>query len=690
MKREAIHAALIGAVGAFLLSFGAMSCVVTAFSLEIGLFGLALSCALYAAVFAVCFSLRRGAIPVACVGALALVLLWRGGSLMSGFSDLAYTVSDYYRCAYGWSVIGRPGEGVTTAVKLLGALIALCTAWTICRRKSAMGAFLATFLPLVSCFVVTDTVPEEFCLFLLFVGLIELMLTNSLRRTDAAQANRLCAVTVLPVAAALAMLFLFVPQEGYVNHAEDYGQTVLTWLESLPQMVEEASGDLIAGIENTVRSESVDLRAQGPRTLYAVPVMDILSSQSGTVYLREQDYDTYDGTGWSSTANRAEKFSRSDSLEWSSAGVVTVTTRVSRDVLFVPYYPQESMTFRGGHAQNEEDTALYTYTLYALPSNWRTLAQGQDGRSDTRYLSLPARTRDWAQTLVDTIVDDGDSATQKADAIARYVRNSAVYSLDTEKMPLSESEFTRWFLEKSDTGYCVHFATAAAVLLRAAGVSSRYVTGYMVSAVHDQQVTVTTDEAHAWVEYYEPTLGIWIPLEATPAAADAPADTPQETSPTDPVDTEPAPDSEETHFTQTPSATTADVPNVSDGTDEAPLDAKSLLSTLAALCAFAVAVFASVYQRTLRIAVRRRRILRSDPNARALLMWREVVRYSRIFGEVPPRALEQLAEKAKYSSHTLERAETARFEQYLSSARARCRTHRWYRRFVYRWIFALY
>ena len=81
-------------------------------------------------------------------------------------------------------------------------------------------------------------------------------------------------------------------------------------------------------------------------------------------------------------------------------------------------------------------------------------------------------------------------------------------------MPSSETDFVRWFLEESDTGYCAHFASATAVLLQAAGIPARYVTGYMVDTQAGVSTTVYMDEAHAWVEFYDPSVG-WRVLEST-------------------------------------------------------------------------------------------------------------------------------------------------------------------------------
>lgn len=108
------------------------------------------------------------------------------------------------------------------------------------------------------------------------------------------------------------------------------------------------------------------------------------------------------------------------------------------------------------------------------------------------------------------------TVSEKIEMVKNYISNSKTYSLKTPKMP-SGKDFATWFLNESDTGYCVHFATAGTLMLRALGIPARYVTGYYATAYANQTVTVTTDNAHAWVEYYSDTAG-WIPLECTPSS----------------------------------------------------------------------------------------------------------------------------------------------------------------------------
>jgi transglutaminase-like putative cysteine protease len=77
------------------------------------------------------------------------------------------------------------------------------------------------------------------------------------------------------------------------------------------------------------------------------------------------------------------------------------------------------------------------------------------------------------------------------------------------------------FLFHTHAGYCQHFAGAAALILRVAGVPSRVIVGFATGEQVDQDTWAVRDEdAHAWIEVYFPGVG-WVPFNPTPVAAPA-------------------------------------------------------------------------------------------------------------------------------------------------------------------------
>jgi hypothetical protein len=77
------------------------------------------------------------------------------------------------------------------------------------------------------------------------------------------------------------------------------------------------------------------------------------------------------------------------------------------------------------------------------------------------------------------------------------------------------------FLFHTHRGYCQHFAGAAALLLRVAGVPTRVVVGFATGeGIGHDTWAVRDEDAHAWIEVYFPGVG-WVPFNPTPAAAPA-------------------------------------------------------------------------------------------------------------------------------------------------------------------------
>lgn len=109
--------------------------------------------------------------------------------------------------------------------------------------------------------------------------------------------------------------------------------------------------------------------------------------------------------------------------------------------------------------------------------------------------------------------------------VASYLSKKMAYSLKLDELPAGVDPI-EYALAESHEGYCMHFASAATMLLRYGGVPARYVSGYAVDRsvfVYDAEAgvykaTVGDFMAHAWVEVYLDNIG-WVPLEVTPGSS---------------------------------------------------------------------------------------------------------------------------------------------------------------------------
>uniref|UniRef100_UPI0028A9B727 transglutaminase family protein n=1 Tax=Paenibacillus sp. TaxID=58172 RepID=UPI0028A9B727 len=166
------------------------------------------------------------------------------------------------------------------------------------------------------------------------------------------------------------------------------------------------------------------------------------------------------------------------------------------------------------------------YTVESLlpesdPVLLRGLSSDDPQEIKGKYLQLPdllpVRVRNLAEKFTASSGNRYDSVT----AIKDYLQNEFSYTLNTT-VPPSGSDFVDHFLFEEKQGYCVHFATAMAILLRSAGIPARYVQGYGPGTLLDDTMpakySVTQGDAHAWVEVYFAGAG-WVPFDPTPGPA---------------------------------------------------------------------------------------------------------------------------------------------------------------------------
>lgn len=687
MKSEKWISGGVAVVLGFLLSFSGVGCLASAFSLDVDMGTLGMVCALVCLTGGACYLFRQGDAIVASILALVLGFLWRRGTLTSGFETLAYEISLRYDGGYGWGTIGRASGSVLTALALLGTAVALSTTRTICRRGAVTPVLTLALIPLMLCMVVTDTVPGGGYLACMILSMLLLILTQGSRKLDDHQANMLTAMVALPLILMVALLFRMFPQDSYVNHAEEWSEQLILWVTGLPERWKgeaEEDGKLSGTVDISV--ENVDLTQQGPRKQYTYAVMTVNAPTTGTLYLREQDFDGYTGQNWESTRSRKEMFAQNSDLDWTFAGNVEISTRRTKNNLFYPYYTGKGQfLLEGGHIANSDGTTVYSLAQYTLPGNWRNNLSTLPDKSVSglsQYRKLPENTRIWAEGLLNSVLTDEATDTEIAQTIAQYVRSSATYDLNTPKMDEGYDDFARWFLTESDTGYCVHYATAAAVLLRAAGVEARYVTGYMAEVRAGEDTVVTEAQAHAWVEYYESRLGLWVVLEATPGAGNIGQPETEDSQSTESTD---ASTSETTRQTE-PGQTTPDTTPEEETTPVSQTPERKPISPHWLWLLLPVGLAGQI---GIRRALRRRRMRSKAPNARALLLWQEATLLGRLLKTPVPAQLEALAQKAKYSQHTLTPPELMVLEGWIREAKRRFREKPWYWKLLMETLYAI-
>lgn len=207
----------------------------------------------------------------------------------------------------------------------------------------------------------------------------------------------------------------------------------------------------------------------------------------------------------------------------------------------------------------------------------------------SEYSRLPTNEENSLQPLLRETLDEAyadgaspDTELAKAAAIQDFFRSGKfAYS---ERTPLREgydganAQVVEAFLDRRQ-GYCVHFASAMALLAREAGIPSRIAVGYAPGVATGESInaeeigspqrfertakpgtklegyTVSGQQAHAWPELFITGLG-WVPFEPTPGRGYTPSYAPEATRSAAPSEsTAPEVPTTRSTPTRTPSAT---------------------------------------------------------------------------------------------------------------------------------------
>lgn len=122
------------------------------------------------------------------------------------------------------------------------------------------------------------------------------------------------------------------------------------------------------------------------------------------------------------------------------------------------------------------------------------------------------------RAMVETWQSEGATGAEIVRRALALIREQP-FRYTLEPPPLSGDPVDSFFFD-TRAGYCEHFAGAFAVLMRAAGIPARIVTGYL--GAHQNPIAghwlVYQADAHAWTELWLPNRG-WVRVDPTAAIA---------------------------------------------------------------------------------------------------------------------------------------------------------------------------
>jgi transglutaminase-like putative cysteine protease len=350
------------------------------------------------------------------------------------------------------------------------------------------------------------------------------------------------------VAAALVYLMILRRGQGLVLRPSvlGLGAAVVVGSLLLPSVlptVQESESGSGSGVDSSVNpliNLGDDLRRGS-----AVTAVTYSTSSGAAVYLRLATLDRFDGREWLPTGtqpprrNTVARFPAPPGLE---SGVERTTVTASVKVggitgrwLPVPY-PASRITgldgdwrwVESGLSVRSQDTNAggqsYKVSFVDVKPNLTQLRSATlDAAQAVDDRSLPGQMPSIIPETARRVTAGAATEYDKALALQNWFTSDGGFSY-SESAPVrggydgTGTQIIAEFLQKK-AGYCVHFASAMAVMARTLGIPARVAVGFQPGTATTENgkpvFTVTSHDLHAWPELYFAGIG-WLRFEPTP------------------------------------------------------------------------------------------------------------------------------------------------------------------------------
>jgi transglutaminase-like putative cysteine protease len=664
-RRFSAAAFLAGVLVSCAVSFSAVMCPADCFDMPCHIGTLLMACVGFSLLAGVVFSLQRSwAVTAIAAVIYSAVLFCFRQPLLTGLETAVYCITKKYAlCFSSVKVFGTSSGTCTGILTLLALPLAWITSWVVHREGSAVLISLICAPILVLCLIIVDLAPIVW-LIVLTGALLLLLLTNGVREQSSRQGGQLMLLLTGPVALLMGLLIVVSPPQDYQR--TDWIQRLQVFSEQLvsPKPPSKPTPAPNLGTPWISALKTVDLNKVGPMRQTHIKVLEY-TADTAIDYLRGVSLGVYSNNTWTAvpqSAFLAEDFDPASLMTVSANSNASVTIRTVGPGLLL-YTPYNMTQIPGGgtpvddaYVENTAEATRYTIPYAVPPGDAVLVSPGLIDRSyedyvNRNYTHVP---EELLQELLAIVQQEGlDQAAgirQRAAAVEAYVKHAAVYDLNTPAVP-DGKDFILYFLNESKQGYCVHFASAAAMLLRAMDIPTRYVTGYGVWGPAGEVNAVTTDQSHAWVEYYVNGIG-WMSIDPTPpdwtqTQPEIPEPDEPEPPEVDPVPDEPEPPEPE------PPEETPDEPKVPTVAPKPNAKPKLNLGPWLWLLTIPGTIGLVLLRRSMILSRKRKFCLTGHMNRRCMHCWRQIAQISRITGNRPAQELVSLAEKARFSQHTM-------------------------------------
>ncbi len=286
----------------------------------------------------------------------------------------------------------------------------------------------------------------------------------------------------------------------------------------IPQQTQQAK----TGLSDTMEPGSISNLVQSDEWVANITFSDGLKPQRSDLYWRAIIMSEFDGTRWQALNSNYIDESRTAAAPERTVAYQMII-RDQNGVLPALDYPTAELpagvekrlgqTIRASRSRE----GLRRLSLQASLSD--TLSHALDAGGQNFYTRLPSgnpQTRRLAETLAQ------QSATPRqfiGKVLEHYRRQNFAYTLQPPRTPGRDG--IDEFMFRTRRGFCEHYAQSFVVMMRAAGLPARVVTGYLGADYNEQAGfwQIRAKDAHAWAEVWLPQEQVWLRVDPTAAVS---------------------------------------------------------------------------------------------------------------------------------------------------------------------------
>lgn len=446
--------------------------------------------------------------------------LWKGSQNL--LAEALQRIEGYYAVTIDAEIMSKAGSGFQEAgLAVIGILMAALLLAVCCFRRGKWIGYGMLIFWFLAPFCVGTVIQADAMILLIGSGVG--IYCSSTRKGEMSRGQReLTAVVVICLSVGIGYLWLREPMIKLTESPETFQKDVKAFLERKRIVSGGVGSGKIGEADELVQGEEKQLR------------LICNEKPNQALYLRGFVGGEYENSEWrkkkisslkGKTGQEGEELlARPFELLKETEQVKRLTVQVQKanpKYRYEPYFSayEDAAVYGDSFAEGGERTYETKFcTASAKKVLKRKGQEDYDAVVEKTYLEVPDSVAGGLrQAAEETAGDDMEEICRK---IHTYLSENTVYTLKPGRTPVGKDSVL-YFLNENKKGYCMHYAAAAALLLRLQKIPARFVSGYLVEpglfqkTGNGYQAVLTGGEAHAWAEYYVDGFG-WVPFEATP------------------------------------------------------------------------------------------------------------------------------------------------------------------------------